>query len=213
MAESFGLPAWFKVSRKGSPGPEIRFILDNGVEVAGKILNISRVGIHVHVPVRFDDGAVLTFRLHDCTAKGNVLYCRPDGEEFYMGLSTGIERRSEPRLSAYELVTVRVISADKSGRALSGRLLDVSQSGIGLLIGFPLSVGALVEVRADSGSVLYGEVRNCAKAPGGGYRIGVFAEESFFGDLRARHLSSIWSIVASLSARVRRAVTRRFTTH
>ena len=118
MAESFGLPAWFKVSRKGSPGPEIRFILDNGVEVAGKILNISRVGIHVHVPVRFDDGAVLTFRLHDCTAKGNVLYCRPDGEEFYMGLSTGIERRSEPRLSAYELVTVRVISADKAGRAL-----------------------------------------------------------------------------------------------
>ena len=109
---------WFKVSRKGSPGPESRFILDNGVEVASKILNISRVGIHVHVPVRFDDGAVLTFRLHDCTAKGNVLYCRPDGEEFYMGLSTGIERRSEPRLSAYELVTVRVISADKSGRAL-----------------------------------------------------------------------------------------------
>jgi hypothetical protein len=213
MAESFGLPAWFKVSRKRSPGPEVHFILDAGVEVAGKILNVSGVGIHVHVPVRFDDGAVLTFRVHDCTAKGNVLYCRPDGEQFYMGLSTGVERRSEPRLSAYELVTVRVISSDKSGRVLSGRLLDVSHSGIGLSLGFPLSVGVLVEVRADSGSVLYGEVRNCAKAPGGGYRIGIFAEESFFGDLRAKHLSSIWSIVMSFSGRVRRALLLRFRTH
>jgi len=168
--------------------PEIRVILDTGVEVRGKILNVSRVGMHVRVPVRFADRTVLTFRLHDCTSKGQVLYCRPDGDEFFMGLSTSGERRSEPRFSTNELIMLSVISEDKSCRTVRGRLVDVSRSGIGVVTATSVAIGTLVEVRAD-GRVLYGEVRNCTEIQRSEFRIGIFVEDTFVRDLREGHLS------------------------
>jgi hypothetical protein len=201
MAERLGSTTSVKKSDDGSTSPEIRVILETGVEVPGEILNVSRAGMHVRFPVRFADGAVLSFRVRDCTAMGQVLYCRPDGDRFFVALTMSGDRRSEPRLSANEQITLVVISAEKPGR-IRGRLIDVSQSGVGLRVESSVRVGALVEVRANGGSLLYGEVRNCARAPEGGFRIGILTEESFFGDLRERHLISWRKAAKSYAARI-----------
>jgi hypothetical protein len=176
MVESLGSTTWLKKSQEGSTSTEIRVTLDAGMEVRGEILSISRAGMHVRFPVQFPDGAVLSFRVQNCTAIGRVEYCRPDVDQFFIALTMSGDRRREPRLSANEQITLSVISAEKTGR-IHGRLVDVSQSGIGLIIESPVAVGALAEVRADGGSVLYGEVRNCT-ACGDGFRVGILAEET-----------------------------------
>lgn len=191
---------------------DIDLILGNGVEVRGEIVNVSRVGMHLRVPVRFADGDVLRFRVHGCTSKGKVLYCRPDGDHYFMALSASGERRKEPRLSADEPVTLSVIYAEGTGRSIRGRLMDISKSGIGVICVSPIAVGCLVEIRADGG-VLYGEVRNCTHMQGGGFRIGILAEEAFAGDLREKHFFSWGRTVQSYAARVWRGVGSSFSRH
>lgn len=184
-----------------STHPEIHLILDTGVEVPGEILNISHVGIHLRVPVRFVDGAVLEFRVHSCTAKGQVLYCRPDGGQFFVAFSPNGDRRSEPRFTVNQPVTISIVSEDPGRKNSHARLVDVSKSGIGVTSDCPFDVGSLVEVCAE-GSVLYGEVRNCSKVRSGQYRLGILAEETFVGDLREQHLSAWKQTVKTYASRI-----------
>jgi hypothetical protein len=184
-----------------STHPEIHLILDMGVEIPGEILNISHVGIHLRVPVRFVDGAVLGFRVHNCTAKGQVLYCRPDGDQFFVALSANGDRRSEPRFAVNQPVTISIVSEDPRRKNSHARLVDVSESGIGVTSDCPFDVGSLVEVCAE-GSVLYGEVRNCSKVPSGLYRLGILAEETFAQDLREEHLSAWKQTLKTCTSRV-----------
>jgi hypothetical protein len=208
VVESIDLTAWLKKKQSGPTCPEIRVKLDTGVEVPAEILNVSRVGLHVRVPVHLDDGAVLGFGMQDCTAIGQVLYCRPDGNQVFAALMISGDRRREPRLSASEQVTLRVISPQEPG-SIRGRLIDVSQSGIGLIIESVVSVGTLVEVQTDGENVLYGAVRNCTKVPADKFRIGILAEETFFGDLREKHLFSFNGMVRSVIGSLRKGFARR----
>jgi hypothetical protein len=92
----------------------------------------------------------------------------------------GPERRDKPRLSVNQPVTLTVISDDNSS-AMRGRLVDVADSGLGVFVESAVALGAVVEVRADGGSV-YGEVQHCAGASGGGFRIGIVVEEGIAGE-------------------------------
>jgi len=180
----------------------IELILETGVEVAGEILNISHVGMRVRVPVRFAEGAVLGFRVHDCPAQGQVLHCHPDGDRFILALSVTGDRRREPRFAVNEPVSVGTVSGMGAGKHHRGRLIDVSQSGVGIITGFPFEAGSLVEVCADSG-VLYGEIRSCVRLPDGQYRLGILAEEIFAGDLREKHVAAWKGTLKTCASRIR----------
>jgi len=201
MAESVVSAKSHKGKQHFASGPEIRFILDGGVEVRGEILNVSHVGMHLRVPVRFAAGTALEFQVRNHTSKGQVLYCRPDGDQFFMGFSAKGDRRSEPRFTVNEPVTLSIISLEGKERSVRGRLVDVSRSGIGVLSESPFVIGRLLEV-SSAGGVLYGEVRNCAEIQRGKFRIGILAEETFAGDLREKHFSSWSGLVKSFVARM-----------
>jgi len=192
--------------------PQIHLILDTGVEVEGELLNISHVGIHLRVPVRFVGGAVLGFRVHNCTAKGQVLYCRPDGDQFFVAFSANGDRRSEPRFAVNQPVTISIFSEDAGRKNLHAWLVDVSQSGIAVASDSPFDVGCLVEVCAK-GSVLYGEVRNCSKVQSGQYRLGILAEEIFAQDLREEHPSAWRQTVKTCASRIHAGFAGRLGKH
>ena len=172
-----------------------------GEETQGEILKVSHGDMQVRAPLRFAEGELLEFRVEDCVSRAQVLYCRPDGDQFFMALVTPAkERRTETRFAAHHSATISIISPDKPGTS-RGRLADVSRSGIGVLLPSAIAPGTLVEVRSD-GSVLFGEVRNCARVTGG-YRIGILSEESFIGDFRQQYLSGgRFAFLESLRAKI-----------
>ena len=92
----------------------------------------------------------------------------------------GPERRFKPRLSASQPVWVTVFTGQESN-SLVGRLVDASRSGLGIIVDSAVARGTVVEVRANGG-VVYGAVQHCARALGGGFRIGVAVEEGLSGE-------------------------------
>jgi hypothetical protein len=80
----------------------------------------------------------------------------------------GIEKRSEPRYSCPKLVRVRPVSVPEVPFRLS-LVQNVSASGIGLALSFPLTPGTLLEVEMRNRSVVcrYARVVHCTKQEGG----------------------------------------------
>ena len=79
--------------------------------------------------------------------------------------------------------------------AVSARLADVSQEGLGLLTGFPLSVGLVVTVRGELHSLdscvefmVRSQVVHCVSEVDGSFRVGLsFVEEADYRDLPCDH--------------------------
>ncbi len=86
-------------------------------------------------------------------------------------------------------------SRPQKSRAVSARLVDVSQGGLGLLTGFPLSVGSVVIVRGDLHSLDFcveflvrSQVVHCISQEDGSFRVGLsFVEEADYKDLPCEH--------------------------
>jgi hypothetical protein len=85
-----------------------------------------------------------------------------------------MEQRKESRLKADQRVTVTAVPF--AGTSVSGRLLDISDSGVRLQLADPLQCGS--SVRVVSGlTVIEGEVSRC-DIDGDGYNIGLMVSKS-----------------------------------
>lgn len=85
-----------------------------------------------------------------------------------------LEKRREPRFpsdSAISLQVLRPLSFDR----LTGRITNVSRSGVAVVLNRALERGTLVQVRVGV-MVLLGEVRHCART-GKEFTIGVLLED------------------------------------
>lgn len=80
-------------------------------------------------------------------------------------------RRSEPRFPANQPVTVTVLDGpvEQSG---AGRIVDFSESGIGLEIEFAVETGRKVRLQWPRGLVL-GEIRYCREKSPSNFRAGL----------------------------------------
>jgi hypothetical protein len=80
----------------------------------------------------------------------------------------GPESRSEPRYRCPKLVRIRPVTVPESAFRLSV-VHNVSASGIGLVLTFPLAPGALLEVEMHSRSIIsrFARVVHCSKQEGG----------------------------------------------
>jgi len=99
-------------------------------------------------------------------------------------MHAGPERRFKPRLYANQPVSLTVFTGTKS-KSFRGMLVDMTRSGVGVLVDFPIALGAVVEVRS-SGGVVYGQVQHCTSASSGGFRIGIVVEEGLSGEWLVR---------------------------
>ena len=61
----------------------------------------------------------------------------------------------------------------------SAKLLDVSRSGLGLLVDIPLPVDSWVKVEIKS-AIIFGDVRHCTRVEGQGYRVGLATQTVIF---------------------------------
>jgi len=172
---------------------EVYMIDGSGVESRGQLVNVSRRRAHVIVPVQIPAGEMLELRLPNRTSKGMVLYCRALGGQFLVALAVHPfthqllevypdERRQEPRFEAHEAITLTVISVQPA-KSIPGRVVNISQSGLGLVLEAVVPPGELVEIRAAS-MVAFGEVRYCRSIRDGHFRVGVTLDETLLMDLR-----------------------------
>ena len=85
------------------------------------------------------------------------------------------EKRSEPRLFIDEPATLHLLRPAVSDQ-IPVRILDMSQSGVGLRSSDPLPPGALVHIRIRGTLVAMGEVRYSARV-----------EDEYYSGVRVEH--------------------------
>jgi hypothetical protein len=85
---------------------------------------------------------------------------------------TGLERRKEVRYPTYDPAQVRL---SPGGRCISGTILDISRSGLGIELGAFIRRGSRVEIILAGRAVIFGTVRYCRRVAKG-HHAGVLIE-------------------------------------
>lgn len=106
-----------------------------------------------------------------------VVYCQPDGAgSFSLGIrmtqKDGDALRAEPRIPVDLQAKVNLPGAEVP---LNGRVVNISASGLGLLLDREVPTDELAYVELDIGYA-FGEIRHCSKIPSG-YRVGLKLDE------------------------------------
>lgn len=116
---------------------------------------------------RFHLGVRLQLLFRGEQVDGEVMYCRPEGDGFSVGVSSlGPHTvRGEMRYPVDISAVVRIPDSEASIRA---RIVDVSRSHLGLGLHLPveIKVGTMVAVELAHGT-FFGEIRHCT--PENGY--------------------------------------------
>jgi hypothetical protein len=85
------------------------------------------------------------------------------------------ERRSEPRSPVDQPVVVTVLDSG-DGEPFEGTVVDLSRSGLGVHVPWPIDLGCRVEITWSRGTVI-AEVRNCHWIRPNTYRVGLKTSE------------------------------------
>ncbi|QOY89385.1 PilZ domain-containing protein [Paludibaculum fermentans] len=87
----------------------------------------------------------------------------------------GKDARTEPRFAVREEKAVLWVLHPRQAHAREGRLLDVSHSGLGIVL--PEEIPAGSWIRVEFGDVaVFGEVRYCRQQAGGEFRMGALTD-------------------------------------
>jgi hypothetical protein len=82
-----------------------------------------------------------------------------------------MDRRYTQRITADLPVLLTLLDSEEEAR---GKLLDISESGVGVLLRIPAEPGAMVKLEI-LGIIFYGHVAH-SKPEGAGFRTGIFVE-------------------------------------
>lgn len=148
-----------------------------GAIYGATIVNISRSGMRISMPISAEPGTDIAIRRSDpkmeCLA--TVRYCRADTREdvYYIGvqLAAPLERRKEPRYAVRERGMLTVLATDVC-RPRPATLVDVSKSGFSAQVREWIPVGGHVLMTLET-HALVGTVRNIRDKGDGLYIIGV----------------------------------------
>jgi hypothetical protein len=106
-----------------------------------------------------------------------VVYCHPEGaDNFNLGVrmahNNGDALRAEPRIPVDLEAKVNLPGADLP---IAGRMVNISASGLGLLLDKEVPTEELAYVELEIG-LAFGEIRHCSKTQNG-YRVGIKLDE------------------------------------
>ncbi len=82
-----------------------------------------------------------------------------------------MDRRFNQRVTADLPVVLTLLDSEEEAR---GKLLDISESGVGVLLRNPAEPGAMVKMEI-LGIIFYGHIAH-SNPEGGGFRTGIFVE-------------------------------------
>ena len=130
--------------------------------------------VRVTVPFEVADRAKLRLDTKDrFTATGYVVYCVPWLSGYRLAIQLQDGRRAEVRLPADQAALISVYGTRPTERT-TGRVVDISRSGMGLRLRQQLPVGSLVKVETEA-AIIFGEIRHCARIPDedGLFKVGI----------------------------------------
>lgn len=87
----------------------------------------------------------------------------------------GKDARTEPRFSVREEPAALWVLNHQQSRAREARLLDISHSGLGIVLEEEIPAGSWIRVEFGDVAV-FGEVRYCRQQGGGEYRLGALTD-------------------------------------
>lgn len=173
---------------------KIQKLDDLNDEASGKIVNISRGAIHVKVSRYISRGAVRVWFSEDCHSDGHIIFCRSDEDMFCAGIlfppdSTDF-KRSELRVPlTNQPAIVTQLQAGPQAKQ-DAQALDISRSGLGLLMDHPISNHTWVKVELAF-AIVFGEVLYSKKEAQSGYRLGLRIETFLMRDGRLGDASEL----------------------
>lgn len=88
---------------------------------------------------------------------------------------SGKDARAEPRFSVREEPAAVWVLTQSRSQMRTGRLLDISHSGLGILLEEEIPAGSWIRVEFGDVAV-FGEVRYCRRQGGSGYRLGALTD-------------------------------------
>jgi hypothetical protein len=106
----------------------------------------------------------------DCDKRAQVQFALAD--------ESRVERRSEPRFEAQETILLTLL--EEGGDAMPALAMDVSGSGLRLLLNRPVAVGSAVKLE-PADTMMLGEVCYCTPHIGHGYYIGIKLRQVLHG--------------------------------
>jgi hypothetical protein len=164
--------------QKGPAAGSVRFVRsESNSALQARILNAADAAIKLRLPTPVQDGEPVDVELapgfHE---KGRILYCRQQSDGFDVVVELRKDnQRKEVRVEDSKAAFLCDLETTP-GRGVTAEVVDLSDSGLGVLTSMPLQVGSLVSVATDDFFVL-GEVRHCTPTRyGNSYRSGIRTE-------------------------------------
>lgn len=165
-------------------------------ELAGHLRKTGVGGMQLLLPIPLADGVPLRVEYQKCAVYGQALYSKNLSAGVYIvGFGARAHGRREDRVPVDEPASVRCLHPARR-RSVKGRVVDVSKSGLGLLLKSEIAAGTEVMVKLRDRAVC-GEVRHC-RAVEEGYRAGMEVSEVLVREHHGRLFSRAAAILGSL---------------
>jgi hypothetical protein len=156
----------------------LRLFDGDNEEVQARIcrVNTGFFQVHSYVPLKCERRLEILYQ--DRNIKAQVVYCQhQEAGGYHIGLKMASGSygtiRQELRLPVDVRATMRIPGMTE---ALRVRLIDMSQSGLGLIVAKAIPEGALAALEMDHGTA-FGEIRSCRQQSKRTYRLGFWLEE------------------------------------
>jgi hypothetical protein len=148
-------------------------------KIRGNIVNISQGAVHVRISQYFSPCAVRVWFSDNCSKEGQLIFCKTEDGAFRAGIHFPPDpqdlRRSEFRVPlANEPVLIFLVD-DQLDSGMDAQAVDISRSGLGLLVAKRLIVGTVVRVHLTFG-VAFGEVMYSTVSDRGMFAVGLHLE-------------------------------------
>jgi hypothetical protein len=173
-------------------GPEVLLHLTGTSEppLPCALLGIERGNMHIRANDWIEPASRVSAMLGRVKVSGEVVYCTSKDTWYRacIALNSGNEGRREPRLPIRLPAAVVALSGDGGEQSVQGLVLDVSVSGIRLMI--PQSVEAETMIFVEMASTLVvGEVRHCHAGTNSQFEAGIEITDVLF-DAKSRRNST-----------------------
>ncbi len=166
-------------------------------DAPGRIANISHGAIHVKVRHYLSPGSIRVWFSGDCHRDGELIFCHSDGDSFRGGVVFPPDpvdvKRSELRVPLTDESAIIIQLEGEHLVKRDAQALDISRSGLGLLMDQPLAAGSWVKVELAF-AIVFGEVLYSKAHANGGYRLGLRIETLLMRDGRLGEAPELTSL-------------------
>jgi hypothetical protein len=156
-------------------------------QVRAQLVNISQGAIHIRVSQFLTADSVRVWFSEDCHSDGKLIFCRAEENTYRAGIHFPPDAQHHPRSELrIPLMNQSAIVSQLEGRTqvrYDAQAIDISRSGLGLLVEQRLPINTWVKVELAF-AIVFGEVMYSKANEYGGYRVGLRTETLLMRDGR-----------------------------